>query len=331
MKLVNLEILRAIAASLVVIYHTLGGLILKGVNIGPMAFFYPLGSAGVDIFFVISGFVIYLGISNHRKTPAIFLKSRFRRIIPAYWIATFITVVFTFSYGVLAGFVGMENSLRPISVDWLLESLFFASNVTGNGMPVVGQGWTLEYEMLFYLLVTIGLFFRNKVFVYLLPVAVLSSFVFFAGLSIMVIEFILGMVLAVLFTRIKVNQFFAWAALALGILLFATTAFSGPEMNPSRLTWIAGSFLVVLGVIYLPERNSRIAFTLGASSYAVYLLHALTYPLVNFGFGVLFPKMNIASVFFCVCVSLALAQCVGILFESKVDKPLRGFLVSKGI
>lgn len=331
MKLVNLEILRAVAAGLVVIYHTLGGLILKGIDIGPMAFFYPLGSAGVDIFFVISGFVIYLGISKQRKSPHLFLKARFRRIIPAYWIATLLTVIFTFAYGAVAGIFGMENSLRPVSALWFIESLFFASNFTGNGMPVVGQGWTLEYEMFFYLLVAAGLLFRMKLAVYLLPLTVLTSLVLFSDLSIMVVEFILGMGLALIFTKFRIKTLLAWVFLALGILLFGLTALLGPEMNPSRITWMLGSLLVVVGAIYLPERNSTIAFKLGAASYAVYLLHALTYPLVNFGFGKLFPVMNLIEVIACVLVSLSIAQVIGLIFESKIDKPLRSWLVTKGL
>lgn len=330
MKIINLELLRAVAASLVVIYHTLGGLILKGIDIGPMKFFYPLGSAGVDIFFVISGFVIYLSLARRHNKPVTFLKSRFRRIIPAYWIATFLTVAFTLLYGFFAANFGLENSLRPVSPLWLIESLFFASNVTGNGMPVVGQGWTLEYEMLFYLLVAIGLFFQKRLVVFIFPAVVLVSLAISNVLSVMVVEFILGMGIALLFNKIKISSFFAWSSLVLGIALFAMTSFTGPEFNPSRISWILGSFLVVLGCVFLPQIQWSFALKLGAASYAVYLLHALTYPLVNFGFGIAFKDLNFVMVFSCVAVSLLLAQVVGMIFESKIDKPLRSFLASKG-
>lgn len=330
MKIINLEILRAVAASLVVVYHTLGGLILKSVNIGPMVFFYPLGSAGVDIFFVISGFVIYLSLAKRHNKPTIFLKSRFRRIIPAYWIATFLTVSFTFIYGYLAVSFGLENSLRPISPLWLVESLFFASNVTGNGMPVVGQGWTLEYEMLFYILVALGLVFQRRIIVFIFPAVVLFSLAISNVLSVMVIEFILGMVIAVLFNKIKISSFLALSSLIVGIALFAMTAFTGPEFNPSRISWILGSFFVVLGCVYLPQIKSSFALKLGAASYAVYLLHALTYPVVNFGFGIVFKEMNLVLVVSCVALSLLLAQVAGMFFETKIDKPLRLFLASKG-
>lgn len=330
-KLSNLELLRFVAAAMVVIFHTLGGLSLKGYDLGFMSVFSPLGAAGVDIFFVISGFVIYLGIFRDRKSPGVFLKSRFRRIVPAYWIATLAMVAFTFAMSVLSSVMNVDSTLEPVTFPWLIESLFFLSGVFGHQFPVLGQGWSLEFEMFFYLLVAAGLFFRRKSVVFFLPAVVLGVLVSTAMISAIVIEFLLGMLIALTVKKIeKMNVLYAVAALVVSVILFVLSQALAETADGARYLWIPASTLLVFAAVWLPQIRSRFVLTLGAASYAVYLFHGFTYSLVNFGFGALNPSGGSFAIFVCVLVSLLMAEAFGILFERYVDLPIRSALVRRG-
>jgi exopolysaccharide production protein ExoZ len=139
-SIANLQALRAIAATLVIFQH------IKIVTIG---------SFGVDIFFVISGFVIaYVSVS---EKPGVFVLKRLFRIVPLYWLGTL--AVFAVA-GVAPSLV---NSTTTSVVD-LARSLFFIPYVKGNGLthPVLFLGWTLNYEVLFYAIFAFALTLGSK-------------------------------------------------------------------------------------------------------------------------------------------------------------------------
>lgn len=148
--LVYIQILRFAAAVAVVAFHAWG--------IAPRFITVPADTPtlglwqaghGVDLFFVISGFIIYYATAAHAArgkplTPAAFLRRRVERIVPLYFFAI--------------GAVTLLALLLPEIFDtpgWytpnhVLKSLAFISFTDGE-MPVVFVGWSLEYEMYFYL------------------------------------------------------------------------------------------------------------------------------------------------------------------------------------
>lgn len=136
----NIQALRAIAATLVIFQHI---------------FIVAIGSFGVDIFFVISGFVIAY-VSVFEKPEAFVLKRLFR-VVPLYWLGTL--AVFAVA-GVAPSLV---NSTTSNLID-LVKSLFFIPYVKGNGLthPVLFLGWTLNYEVLFYAIFSVALMFGSK-------------------------------------------------------------------------------------------------------------------------------------------------------------------------
>jgi exopolysaccharide production protein ExoZ len=131
----GIEILRGLAATAVVVHHTLP------------AFTY--GKAGVDVFFVISGFVMVVSSAKAYGVPGAwqeFLHRRILRIVPLYWLMTVATIM------LLPGY---------FSWDEILRSLFFLPVFShGVGQPVVRPGWTLILEMYFYLIFAAFLFLR---------------------------------------------------------------------------------------------------------------------------------------------------------------------------
>ena len=147
MKLERVQILRFVAAGAVVAFHSYGKVAseLPAPNwLWPLRF----GGYGVDLFFVISGFIIHLTVRSRKRDWKLFLQRRALRIIPLYWVCT-LTVF-------LLLLVFARGSVPSYGL--LIRSLFFLSWTQGPGvMPVVYLGWTLEYEILFYSLIGIAM------------------------------------------------------------------------------------------------------------------------------------------------------------------------------
>jgi len=127
---VGLQYLRAYAALLVVFFHA-------AVNAQSG---FIVGEAGVDIFFVLSGFLMWR-ITNEQTAALAFLRNRIRRIVPVYWIASLLVFV-------LAE-LGLTSRIVA-DLGHLLASLFFIPYKGPGGVyPILIVGWTLNYEMFF--------------------------------------------------------------------------------------------------------------------------------------------------------------------------------------
>lgn len=152
MKLNALQALRAHAAAMVVFVHAISTYGEKIGVVEDLSLPQGLGQLGVKIFFCISGFIIYN--STEKLTPCFssareFIIRRGIRIAPLYWLATFV-------YAIKLSFQGF-----PPSFVELMKSLLFMPYGDGNGMmrPVLGVGWSLNFEMMFY-----GIFFFSILF-----------------------------------------------------------------------------------------------------------------------------------------------------------------------
>jgi exopolysaccharide production protein ExoZ len=148
-KLLAVQALRAFAALMVVFGHTLGTVHRESQGISPTI--NLSWGAGVDLFFVISGFIMVYSserLFRQPKASLIFLLRRLARIVPLYWATTtfFIISVFAFS-----------NNTAFLSLPAILTSyLFIPYNTHGSTdgfvFPIFDLGWTLNYEMLFYVI-----------------------------------------------------------------------------------------------------------------------------------------------------------------------------------
>lgn len=143
-----IEIGRGIAALMVVCFHATGIVGLpKYFGQVPLGGLFSFGYAGVDFFFVLSGFIIFYSTSkSHAKPSAIlsYVKHRLIRIYPIYWIVGLILLPLAYLMG---HHVGAVNAV----MDFLL--------VPREGYPFVPVAWTLRHEMLFYF--SFVLFFLN--------------------------------------------------------------------------------------------------------------------------------------------------------------------------
>ncbi|GAC1528778.1 MAG: acyltransferase [Ramlibacter sp.] len=138
------QILRALAAALVVFQHALMNWSAKAIAPGPMPNFPDLGDYGVKLFFCISGFIIVhtaTALPPGWDSSKTFWRRRIRRIVPLYWVMT------------VAYLIKMQMAGQDVGVIQVLSSLLFVPYLNPQGLvqPILGQGWSLNYEMLFYL------------------------------------------------------------------------------------------------------------------------------------------------------------------------------------
>ena len=321
MRYQNIELLRFIAALAVVYFHAVGTLravVFPEIGPNPLT---ELGAAGVDVFFVISGFVIFLSLTRKNRTPIEFARDRLIRLVPAYWILTISHLV------ILASVAILRAAEVPFDFSWTIQSLFFVSQPLGNNLPLISQGWSLEIEMLFYLLVAVGLIIKNPIANIVFPAVALVSLVGFGLLPDLALEFIFGGLLGYLYTRIKFPAPVAIGAGVIGIVLFVAPVILGAVDAPRWVTWGIPSMLVVFSAINLPQLNWKILPTIGAASYPVYLLHMMVINIVS-------PIMSMfgsstAMFFFALASCLILSQVLGIIFDKMVDKPITRFLKAR--
>ena len=232
-----------------------------------------LGQAGVDVFFVISGFIM-AHVSRRETTPGAFLLARVTRVVPLYWVVTLVAVVLH----------------RVTDAGHILESLAFwpHPDQEGRDWPVLLQGWTLCYEMFFYALFAAALLIVPSrrlpaLTVVLLALAVAGAVLHPANAAVatytspLLLEFLAGLWLHRIWDHGWLRQ--AWPALGVGLAAFATQT-ALPEPGTWRcLAWGVPAALVVAGALGLEEAG-RVPFLpwlrrLGDASYATYLTHTL--------------------------------------------------------
>ncbi|MGK7870791.1 acyltransferase family protein [Falsiroseomonas sp. E2-1-a20] len=140
-RISELDALRGLAALGVVLFHYLDW--YEGVHehtTDPL-FWLPWGERGVQLFFVISGFVIFMSLQRTRR-PMDFVVSRFSRLYPVYWAAILLTTI-------VVQALGVEYYLRPLSHVFINFSMMQALPFV-PGHHIEGAYWTLYVELWFY-------------------------------------------------------------------------------------------------------------------------------------------------------------------------------------
>jgi peptidoglycan/LPS O-acetylase OafA/YrhL len=276
--LYSLQALRAFAAWVVVCHHFMQ-IFFDFHAKGPLGqLFTDRGAVGVDIFFVISGMVIYLSTRDKTVEPGQFLVNRLLRIVPAYWFYTLL----------MAALLLCASRWMPYQTfEWrhLLLSLLFipAENPGGYGMyPTLNVGWTLNFEMFFYLLFGLAFLVRQRHHLLLVTAALVLASEVLGRLGVLshfynndiIYEFLLGIGLGVLYRRGLIRQG-RWLPLAL--LGLAGVAIYHLDASQRLLHWGVPSALIVLAFVALEPvfQGSRLLKSLGDCSYSVYLVHVL--------------------------------------------------------
>jgi exopolysaccharide production protein ExoZ len=283
----GIEALRALAANSVVVGHILDDVPQFGVkSLAPLADL-PVWQSGVDLFFVISGLVMVWSFGDRFGQPDAareFLARRVARIVPFYWLATLATAA------VLAAAPWV---FERVKLEWwhLLLSMLFIPHYGPGGelSPVLGVGWTLNYEMFFYAIFAFGLAFPIQFGLMAISVTMVSLFalaswlepsghalVMFLADSIS-LEFLFGIGIGLLIRRFGINRavLLGTAALALAAALLAPSLADATRAVKAGLPACA-IVCVTLATFSLPAGLlGRWTLALGAASYALYLAHPL--------------------------------------------------------
>ena len=340
--ILGLQYVRGIAAMMVVYHHT-GFQVLKAT--GHLALpLWHIGAAGVDLFFVTSGFIMWVTTQDTHVTAAEFCYRRIARIAPLYWLAT----LFLLGVSLLA-----PHLLATIKFDpWhAVESLFFLPVghpiLTGEALPFIIQGWTLNYEMFFYALFALVLLlapeFRFATLIgALAALAVVGLLVQFENLqakfytSTIVLEFAFGVAIGALHTRARseIPPFWAAALGALGVvalLLVGMNGYGPSGFDPMRaLIWGVPAAAMVFGVVMLDRAGhmgrSQSLLRLGDSSYSLYLTHIFTLPLTVIAWRA--AGLGFTGLWFVAYTVLGMAASalVGWLTYAAVERPITRML-----
>jgi exopolysaccharide production protein ExoZ len=276
-KLTGIEAGRGIAATVVVLYHSARHLD-KVYGVPALMSVFQFGHAGVDLFFVISGFIIlfvHYGDIGRPGRLSRYVGRRFTRIMPTYWVALGLTIVLS---------LGGGHGLPP-----LFDLTWSATLLPSHDEPLLGVAWTLQYEIVFYAVFCLLIINRTlgiSVLIFWLFEIVLTKFGMGIGgglphslYGMYNLEFFLGMAVAYCLRNYAVPM--PKLIMAAGTALFVAAALAEDAQlmdgyaDIGRLTYGPAAALIVLGAAEAGRQSSitvpMVLQTLGSASYSIYL------------------------------------------------------------
>ncbi len=323
-ELVSIQYLRGLACLFVVGWHAMG-------EVGTATWRFCNG--GIEIFFLISGFVIWTITAAKPTTPGAFLARRFARVIPFYWAVT------TVALAILLIAPHLVQTMRFSLPHVIASYLFFPWPSPAPGVdarPLVIPGWTLNYEMFFYVLAALALClpkrWRGTGLVAALIVLPLAG-PWIGGTSVaaafytspLLVEMGLGVLLAILTARRDAPPRAALVLLAAGAVLLVFGGELWDGTNTQRLvTLLIPAAILLVGAVGLDRAGHmptwRAPKAIGDASYAIYMIHPLMLSAMvqlwrRFG-GAALPGWSF------VVLSLVTCSLIGLAVHLTVEKPM---------
>lgn len=333
-----IQVLRAVAALMVVAHHAT---ILVEQRLHRTGVFWAGGAAGVDLFFVISGLVMTLSAERLNRSARgawTFLKRRVERVVPLYWMATTAKVLLAFALPTLA--------VNAIGTPWhiIASYLFIPSWSPAHTMePMLVVGWTLEIEMLFYLLYAASLMLRISPWATVVPAFVLLACARSGAIapdskllvwgSSLNFEFLWGMALGACVLRGRyLTPWLSMLLMGIGAALLLA-----PWSFPDAWRWVVWGLpatAIVAGALGLERRIGGdvpvLAQRLGDASYSIYLSHGFVLPLLGAELilTTLSPEVKRWGL---LLLALLLSSAVGLACYAWIEQPmLRWFHLRRG-
>jgi exopolysaccharide production protein ExoZ len=341
-RIISLQILRFVAAMAIVYCHAIWMVRYAGVE--PRGFapahLDDVLAAGVDVFFVLSGFVIAITgpLAARRPSGSAFFWRRWSRVAPVFYILTIPALAMT-------GWAFSGDKT-------IATLLFWPAAGRALVIPYNGNGWTLTFEMVFYSAVALvmvgGRLKRNLLWAatagaFLVAMRFLSPWLGFRVLANPIfVEFGLGVCLAIWRRRLEaapapvgIALLFAGVAILTleAIIGSGTAARSGPTMDGSGSFWrlicfgLPGAAIVAAAINLQGAVRGRVASIggmLGDASYAIYLIHYSTMALLGQIIGGVGAAVS-GPVF---VIALALPLGLVVIFQALVERPLMKWLRS---
>ncbi|HGM7400810.1 TPA: acyltransferase family protein [Serratia marcescens] len=340
-RLDSVQALRGLAALFVMLFHFRWNLNIPYPNLGNQLFGW--GAIGVDMFFIISGFVIALSAKKLEPGLAaagVFLKHRARRILPPYFIILLITFL-------LSG--AMSTFHYPEKVSNFASALTF-SPIDANNAPfyvddggVYGIRWTLNYEVLFYLVMAacliskyrwvllFGAFSLSLVVFPMLaghaPTLAVSGYQFNSAYLNLITNpiiwlFLVGVIFGLVYPYTKkLSSHFRLAVLIVGIaittycIIFSVSLNHGITMSGWYLSILF--IAVVLNDKLVTKYMPKFFVTLGEISFSLYLIHTL----MNGGIGNRLESLGISDGMPRFIMSCVLSILLALVSYKLIERP----------
>lgn len=331
----SLQYLRGVAALMVVYFHA----VLQLKNLGITSPRLPLfGESGVDLFFVLSGLLMWSTTSSSNTQPLSFLRKRLIRIAPLYW-------ALTLAAGATALLV--PHLLKNTQFDFghFIASLLFIPALNpayrdGMGLgvqftPVLVPGWTLNYEMFFYAVFALFVAARPSARLFGICATLLMLTLAgavgllgdgplrFYGNSIM-LEFVFGIGIALLIER----RALITPTVALGLMMIAASLLIAADLAHAAarvITFGIPAALIVYALCCLElggvMKNLPLLKWLGDASYSIYLTHIFSLAACRLAFTYLQPQGGINELTFIV-VGLSVSALIGVLTYRLYERPV---------
>ena len=333
-RLLGLQVGRGLAALMVVIFHAGRSLALpQYVGTNPFGGLFVFGHAGVDFFFVLSGFIIthvhYADLGRPDRLKR-YIWRRFTRIFPIYWAVSAIYFVL----GTMA-----PNAAQRLGALNLLESLTL---LPIGQVPLVGVAWSLEHEVFFYFAFGLAIWSRKLGWLAILiglaplvaqffpPSASIVSGFLLTGFH---VQFLMGILAARLAATGAIR--FPLVVIGVGLALFTGTAvmevYGVISINQLKMACLyGGSSTMIIAGIVAAEQSGRIrlgatAELFGAISYVLYLVHPMVVGLTARAFAIagLLGSLPGWSV---LIVQVLAAITVAMVIHQRVELPISRWL-----
>ncbi|WP_341534701.1 acyltransferase [Photobacterium kishitanii] len=329
----SIQYLRALAAIMVVIAHSSHKATIYNIDLLSS---FKIGGSGVDLFFIISGFIMCLTVDRNRQSFTSFMKARVVRIAPLYWILTCVALTI---YLINPDLVN-SSSTRPTSI-------FSSFTLIPNGNPyLINNAWTLSYEFFFYLVFAFFLFSKNNqklftsitliilviiglVFPPVDPKWVLKPTTFITNP--VLIEFVMGIVAYKIITNKMLSTKTAIITTLIAIAIMITNNFySSLWIHTLGHIIVYGipMFLLFIGFVSLESKIPKInlLYQLGMSSYALYLVH----PFIITGVTIVMRKLGIINIGPLYVMAMIIGSAIaGFLCYKLIEMPIDRFLKAK--
>jgi exopolysaccharide production protein ExoZ len=327
----GLQVMRALAATFVMMYHGMH-MLHRDTGFWFLNKAMVVGYSGVDIFFVISGFIILYTSDFGIFKMAKFLKKRFIRIFPIYWVVNILLLI--------AYFISPSpDQLFKGKLDVILGSLLLLP----QQQYIIGISWTLSYELIFYLIFAITFNVSKKflfIFLSIWTVIILTTYglhvksqytIIDTLLNPVVIEFILGCFLAYLYKRYPyVKGWYLFLIVgAVGYLVNWNIYYTARLKDDTAfISYISRLYLFglpvtvfIFGLLYVKRGYPRLLVYLGDASYSLYLIHGTVISAL-LKLAEKFELRPLLSNNLGACVMFAITISVAMLFYTYVEKPL---------
>ncbi|WP_345813312.1 acyltransferase [Paraburkholderia sp. PREW-6R] len=329
----SIQTLRALAALGVVAFHTNGNVLVYGWLPELFARVSRYGEIGVDVFFVISGFVMAMvthGEPVGWASARTFMAARLARVVPLYWLLTALFIA------LLLVVPGAFGNAHFIAWHAITSFLFFPSlNWAHITAPVLGVGWTLNYEMWFYIVFMLAMCatrYRLLLVSALLLLSCSLRWLLDGSVALdfytnpIVLEFVFGCCVGWLYASGRTVPVRV-AGLLLVAVAVAGKVFAPTLTDTNRfLVFGLPALAVVVAGLALEDRVrwSALLERIGDASYSLYLTHVFSVPIAAKVLQVLDRRHRLPGDLACLLVVLV-ATAVGLACYRWVERPLIRF------